>query len=127
MRAGRLPHRVKIQRKRVPVQPAATATQNAFGELPTTQGATGEETTRWQDVATVWAFVQPLQGREYMQAKQTQEELTTRITMRYRADLSANDRLLHGADVYDVLSVLQTDNSQRQTVAMCRWQRTNTP
>lgn len=42
----------------------------------------------WTTTATVWAGIEPLRGREFFEARQVQQEVTHRITIRYRADLS---------------------------------------
>lgn len=37
---------------------------------------------------TVWASVEPLKGREYLEAQKVQPELTYRITTRYHRDIA---------------------------------------
>jgi len=79
IRAGKLRKRVTIQ------QPVENHTD-------------GELTTTWDDVATVYAGVEPLNSRELFQAQQTRAETTHRVTLRYRPDLTvkANYRVLLG-------------------------------
>ena len=43
-------------------------------------GATAQT---WKRVATVWADVRPLSGREYFSAQQVQSEVTTQIWLRH--------------------------------------------
>lgn len=75
MEAGRLRHRVTIQQK--------SATTDAFGGRVET----------WADIATVWASVEPLQGRELASAKATYPEVTAKITMRYRDNVTEVNRI----------------------------------
>lgn len=44
----------------------------------------GQPLDVWIDVATVWAAIEPLQGRELFAAKAVNAEVTTRIPIRYR-------------------------------------------
>lgn len=43
----------------------------------------GASTQTWKRVATVWADVRPLSGREYFSAQQVQSEVTTQIWLRH--------------------------------------------
>lgn len=92
MRAGQLRHRVVIQSKSV--------SQNGFGE----------EVVTWVEVVTVWASVEPVRGRELIEAGQDVAERMTRIRMRYQQVLPEwrvvwLDRA-GVTRVYDVLSVV---------------------
>lgn len=89
MRAGQLNKRVTLQ------TPAAG--QDEFGQ----------PLTGWTDVATVWASITDMTGREYIAAAAVQTSVQTRITIRYRAGIVAAMRVLHGADVYNIAAVLE--------------------
>lgn len=110
MLAGRLRHRVTLQRR------------------VETQQATGEVTWSWADVAEVWASVEPLQGREYLAAAQVQSGLSTRIRLRHRPGLDEKLRVVHVAEpgspgrvqVYDVLSVVNVNERDREVHLMCK-------
>jgi len=101
MRAGRLRHRVTIQQK-VP-------TRDTFG---------GELVT-WSPVATVWASVEPLQGREYLAARQLQAELTTRIRIRCRTGILPQMRVVWGSHTYDIQAVIEPESGRRELQLMC--------
>ena len=64
VKAGRLRHRLTIQ--------THTVSQDGFGEPDKT----------WSDLATVWADVRPLRGREYLEARGEQGALFYLVTMR---------------------------------------------
>jgi SPP1 family predicted phage head-tail adaptor len=102
MRAGKLRHRVTIQE-----------------DQGTTQDSLGQEIEDWQDVATVWAAVEPLQGREFLEAKQLQAEVTTRIRIRYRSGIEPEMRVVWGDHTYDVISVIETESRRREIELMC--------
>jgi len=82
--------------KRVTIQSPVTG-QNAYGE----------PLTGWTDVATVWASLTDLSGREFLAAQATQATVTTKVLIRYRAGIVAAMRVVHGADVYNVMAVLK--------------------
>ncbi len=86
--AGDLRHRVQIQQQ--------------F----TTKDSDGIAQTGWVDVATVWASVEPLSAREFIQSGQTQAAVTSRITIRYRAGLLASMRLIHRGQVFNIAGLL---------------------
>lgn len=86
--AGDLRHRVLIQQQ------------------VTTRDEDGVQTTSWVDVATVWASVEPLSAREFIQSGQTQAAVTARITIRYRAGLLPTMRLVHRGQTYNIAGLL---------------------
>lgn len=81
--AGRLRHRITIQ------QP-----ENV-------QDSAGYMQTMWTDVAEVWAAVEPASVREFIASQQMQSEIVARITIRYRAGLTAQMRILHRDRIYN--------------------------
>lgn len=104
MRAGRLRKRVTIQQKTTPV------TQNTYGE----------EAPVWETVATVWASVEPLRGREFLEARREGAEVTTRIVMRYQSGIAPEMRATYDGHTYDVLSVIDPEERHRELQLMCR-------
>lgn len=93
IRAGRLNRRVTIQQKSV------------------TRDAIGAEVIAWVDVATVWAEVSPYSGREFVALRQAQDEITTRITIRYRSGITPAMRIVHGQAKYDIVHVIDKSDA----------------
>jgi SPP1 family predicted phage head-tail adaptor len=91
MRAGRMRHKVSIERPTV------------------TQDSTGSITNTWGEYASVWASVEPISGREYFSASQVQSNVSTRIRIRYLEGVTPKMRVLHGSTYYDIEAVI-TDN-----------------
>ena len=102
MRAGTLDQRVTLERQ-----------QSGVDEL-------GQPFDDWTTVATVWASVQPLVGREFIAAQAVQSEVTTRVVIRYMAGLTAADRVLHNGRVYEVTAVMDVRSQHDELVLMCR-------
>jgi len=90
---GTLRHRVLIQ------------------EQVTTRDSDGVSQTAWVDVATVWASVEPLSAREFIQSGQTQAAVTARITIRYRSGLLASMRLVHRGQAFNIAGLLPDKTS----------------
>lgn len=66
----------------------------------------GQPLVGWDDVATVWASVEPISGRELLAAQQMQGEVTHRIRLRYLAGITTATRILFGARVFDIQSAI---------------------
>jgi len=102
MRAGRLRQRVTIREKSV------------------TRGDYGAETVTWTAVATVWASVEPLRGREFLEAQREGAEVTTKVVMRYRGGIVPEMQVTYSDHTYDVLAVIHVDERGRELQLMCR-------
>ncbi len=102
MNAGKLRHQVTIKK---PIE-----TQNAYGEPE----------VRWQDIATVWAQVEPLRGREYFASKQMVAEVEVRITIRYRSDVTAKMKIAKGTDDYLIETIINVMERNRELQLMCK-------
>jgi len=85
--AGRLRHRVQIE-----------------ADTPT-RASDGGDVEAWSTVATVWAGIEPLSGREYFTAQQTQSQVTHKITVRYFRGLTAAHRIKYGSRTFQIEGV----------------------
>lgn len=100
MRAGRLRNLVTIERK--------TGARDDDG---------GERVT-WATLVSVWAAIEPLNGKEFLGSEQTQSEVTGKIVMRYPVDVKPQDRITYGGKTYAVHALLQTRLDRREVVAL---------
>ncbi len=101
VKAGRLRHRVTLQ----------NAADTADGG--------GGFTTTWSDVATVWAAIEPLKSRERLFAQQLETPVTHRVTIRYRAGVTAKMRLKFGARVFNIRGVINAGERDRTLELLC--------
>ena len=101
MNAGRMRHRVTIQ------QQVRSATD--YG---------GYEES-WVDVATVWARIEPLMGRERWHGDQIESDLTHRVTIRYRSDVTPQMRVLYGSRVLKIISVINSGERDETLILLC--------
>jgi SPP1 family predicted phage head-tail adaptor len=72
----------------------------------------------WTTVATVWAAVSDISGKEYFQAGALQSEVTTRIKIRYRTGITTSMRVLYGSRVFQILSVIDKDERHYVIVSL---------
>ncbi len=100
LEAGRLRHRVRIER--------IVSTQDPV---------TGAMTDTWTEVAKVWAGVEPLSAREFVQSAAGQSEVTARITIRTR-EIFATDRITHRGVVYNIRGVLPDKDSGLEYITL---------
>jgi SPP1 family predicted phage head-tail adaptor len=96
MRASTLRHRVTIQQR--------SASTDALGQ----------PTTEWTDVATVWADVSPLSGRELLAAQAARAQVNGTVTIRYQRQFSdpvqmAARRILYNARVLNITASRDVD------------------
>ena len=77
----------------------------------------GQPVVSWADVATVWAEVKDVSGREYIAAGAEQSAVLTKITIRKRSGIVSAMRVLHGSDTYGIDAVLESD---RTMLLMCK-------
>ena len=84
--AGRLRHRVRIERYAELLDSNGNVLQDPVsGEIP----------REWQEVATVWAEIAPISGREFIMSQAIQSQVTARLTIRHRDDVDASMRAVH--------------------------------
>lgn len=87
--------------KRITLKSVATAAN------PVTGAQTGTEA----DVATVWARIRPLKGRELEAARSRNSEVDVEIQIRYRPGVTTAMRAYYGSRRYDIKAV--TDPAER--------------
>lgn len=79
----------------------------------------GQPVKGWTELATVWAGVEPLRGKEvYLRSAEHAKE-TVRIVMRYLAGVDATCRVVFGSHIYDIHSVINPDMMNRELTLMC--------
>ena len=102
MRAGDLDQRVTLQRREEGEDEA------------------GQPYSGWVDVASYWAAVEPLRGREYLAAQAIATETTTRIRMRYVPGIDSAMRVQHGADTYGIDACIHVKSARQELQLMCK-------
>lgn len=108
---GRMRSRVTIQ--------ALTETASGFGAA---------DSDAWANVAvtpTVFAEIMPESGSEYYAAQSIRSELTTRLKIRYRSDLTTKHRLILGARTLRIEEIKDPGERHEALLLRCReWTKT---
>jgi SPP1 family predicted phage head-tail adaptor len=85
-----------------------------------TQDQYGEEVPTWSDVGEVWAAIEPLRGREFLEAQRVGADVTTRIRIRYRSGIVPEMRVVWGDHIYDIEAVIPIEERGREIHLMCK-------
>ena len=101
MEAGKLRHQVKLQRVTVAAD------------------SHGDQTKTWTDLATVRASIEPLSGRELVNAQAMQSDVTHRVRMRYVAGVQTKHRIAFGSRVFDIRAVRDIDERNLELEMLC--------
>lgn len=79
----------------------------------------GEPSLTWAEFATVWGEVSPLSGRQYMEARQAQSEVSHRVRIRYLPGVAADMRVQHDGRMFQIEAVLDMGERKREMHLMC--------
>lgn len=90
LRSGSMDRRIELQAKTV------------------TRDDIGEEQETWTTFATVWANVQGLRGKEFFAAAEMQDAVDLRIRIRYRDDVTRDQRIVFEGQSLDIASLVET-------------------
>jgi SPP1 family predicted phage head-tail adaptor len=104
MRAGKLRHRLTLQ--------SPTVTRDSYGA----------ETIAWTDERTVWGSVEPLEGREYLEARATTQTITHQIRIRYQKGKTVHPswRVSYDSRTFVIESVMNRMERDMETIIMAR-------
>lgn len=76
--------------------------------------------SQWTDVATVWAAIDPVSGKEFYAAQQSQSEVTHKVRCRYRAGLATAMRIKYGSRLFRILSIIDWEERHESLLIMCK-------
>ncbi|GIW49202.1 MAG: head-tail adaptor protein [Caloramator sp.] len=102
MKIGDLRHRVTLQK------------------LEMVQDSYGQPTETWTDVATVWAAVNPISGREFFQTETINSEVTHKILIRYMQGVKPAMRIKFKDRIFNILYVINFEERNETLQLMCK-------
>ncbi|MDG6880951.1 Bacteriophage head-tail adaptor [Phocoenobacter uteri] len=102
MDIGRLRHRVTLKKQ--------VNTQNDYGAA----------TQEWIDIATVWAGVEPISGKEYFSSQHLNSEVSIKIVIRYLEGVLPTSQVVFKNRKFEVVSVLNYREHNRMLQLMCK-------
>ena len=74
----------------------------------------------WVDVATTWAAIDPISGREFYAAEQSQSEVSHKIRCRYRTGLDTAMRITYGKRRFKIISLIDWEERHESLLLMCK-------
>ena len=80
----------------------------------------GGEDGEWVAVDRLWAFIQPVSGKEFFSEQQVQAEVTTTITIRYNPRINVMNRVKYQDKLYEIIGVSDEYTDHRATVLNCK-------
>lgn len=80
----------------------------------------GGHTESWEEIATVFARIEPVSATSRFGPDQTVEAVTHRITIRWRNGVAAGMRFARHGRNFDIVTVHDPDNSGRYLVCRAR-------
>ncbi|MEM5384142.1 phage head closure protein [Paraburkholderia phymatum] len=101
LQAGSLNRRITIQRQ------------------STVQDSEGQPESVWSDVATVWASIAHKSGLQTIRGDAEVSLVQASIRVRYRSDVAAGMRVVHGATTYQIRAVLPDERAREFTDFVC--------
>jgi SPP1 family predicted phage head-tail adaptor len=101
------------------IDPGALRTEMRLEAPVAMQDGAGGYTSSWQEVALVFARIEPAVP-VVRHADQITTRQTHRVTIRYRQDVATGMRLTRAGRVFDVLAVHDPDESGRYIVISAR-------
>jgi SPP1 family predicted phage head-tail adaptor len=99
---------------------AGSLTQRVVIEQPgTARDDYGERPITWLPVATRWACITPLTGRELWNAQQVQPDVTHNVSLRYMRGITPKMRINYGGRILQILSVITVDENATELRLVC--------
>lgn len=80
-----------------------------------------DDDENWSDTRTFWASIDPVSGREFYEAGQSQSQVTHKIRCRYFPGLKTEQRLVyHGERIFEIVSVIDWEDRHESYLIMAR-------
>ena len=104
--AGKMRHRITFQK--------FDGTVDSGGDIRDDADA------NWDDFLTCWAAIDPVSGREFYVAEQSQSEITHKIRCRYHAGIKAEMRISCDSRIFEIRSIIDWEERHESFLIMAR-------
>lgn len=101
------------------INPGRLRHQVALQGVTRTEDEGGGGANVWATTATVWAAVEPLDGSESLHGLAVTASVSHRVTIRYRAGVTAKMRVVHRGRVFEIRAVLDRDERREILDLLC--------
>ena len=103
---GKMRHRITFQQ--------FTGEQDSFGD------PLQADDDNWVDVVSPWAAIDPVSGREFYAAEQSQSEVSHKIRCRYYPGLTTDMRIKYGKRIFQIASIIDWEERHQSLLIMCK-------
>lgn len=103
---GKMRHRVTFQ--------SFTGAVDSFGDPQQ------DDDSQWKDAATLWAAIDPVSGKEFYAAQQSQSEVSHKVRCRYQTGLTTAMRIKYGSRKFKILSIIDWEERHESLLIMCK-------
>lgn len=79
-----------------------------------------DDPQNWRNVRTVWAAIDPVSGREFYEAEQSQSQVTHKIRCRYFSGAETAQRILFRDRVFQIISILDWEERHESFLIMAK-------
>ena len=79
-----------------------------------------ERLDEWIEVATCWAAIEPIRGREFFSAGAEHAEVTTRIRIRYREGIDRTMIARFKNHEFEILHIIHPNFEYKELQLMCK-------
>ncbi len=93
----------------------------AYERRSTSQDAIGQQVATWTEIGTDMVSIKPLRGGEFFARSGEVSDVTHQIETLYRASITLTpaDRIRYGARYFNIQSVINKDERNREWVFIC--------
>lgn len=102
------------------LEPGTLRCELSLQQCARTGDELGGHTESWSEVAKLFGAVEPVSARAMFGAGQSLEDVTHRITVRHRDDLTSGMRFSWQARTFEILTVHDPDETGRYLVCRTR-------
>lgn len=72
----------------------------------------------WNEFATVWASIEPLSAREFLNNNQVVAPAEARVTIRWMDGIDPTMRIRYGDRIYNIMGVLEDNKTGRDWITL---------
>ncbi|MFC6487972.1 phage head closure protein [Nitratireductor sp. GCM10026969] len=106
--------------RRLFIDPGQLRSELVLQEAVTNEDGAGGHTETWEEVATVFAQVEPVSAQSAFGAGQAHERVTHRVILRFRGDVRSGMRFLKKGRALRIINVHDADETGRYLICRVR-------
>lgn len=102
------------------IDPGALRTELVLEAAQLAGDGAGGHVETWHEVTRVWARLEPVSASARFGADQTLEEVTHRVTLRFREGVASGMRFFRQGRIFEIVTVHDPDETRRYLVCRTR-------